>query len=301
MYSLVSRKIDIRDKILGYTTCLRELLWSHSDITQKSIYNSLHRAYFPLFFPVIHCPLPQMDELWGQVWAVCSLMIECYSLHDTRIISMTNLYQALSSSLDYDTEIAQFPFLDSERELILRAMLDLTPVVPDCPGSAIRTPRKLPRKSSGRMEGGEGDGGSDAFSTSARSSIAMSSVEGGRVRGRQQRQQRPPQQEEEESRNKRKRVEEVFHCQCILSIFTLNLRWFNIEIIQVESILSCMHNVYFTLQKDKDSYSQAVAPVMTVPVATPPRHSTRSTSETSTKPSKTTPSRMRILRKFGEC
>ena len=75
--SLVARKIDVRDRIMGYTTCLREMLWSFSDITQKTIYNSLHRRYFSLFFPVIHCPLPQMDEMWGQVQCSTVLWVCC--------------------------------------------------------------------------------------------------------------------------------------------------------------------------------------------------------------------------------
>lgn len=95
IYSLVARKISVRSELMGYTTCLREKLWSFSDITQRTVYESLKEKYFSLFFPVIHCAIPEIDVAWGR---------------------------ALPSDHDYSC-ISECPYLESERELILRALL----------------------------------------------------------------------------------------------------------------------------------------------------------------------------------
>lgn len=219
IHSLVRRKIDVRDKIMGYTTCFREMLWSYSDITQKTVYNSLHRRYFPLFFPIVHCPLPPVDELWGQ---------------------------ALALNIEYEKEIDQYPFLDSERELILRAMLSLE--IPDTLRSV--SDRKMPScRKSNQNYGGMSDT-SDA-------GTCISSTDDSKQKKRLGRLQRTD--NANEGVNKRKRYDEV------------------------ESTT--------TPSKEKDSN----------PVSTPPsRKSTRNLSESASK-GKSTPSRMRIIRKFGEC
>jgi len=236
--SLVSRKIQVRDKIMGYTTCLREMLWAHSDITQKSVYNSLHRMYFSLFFPVIHCPLPQIDEMWGM---------------------------ALASNVDYDKEIAQFPYLDSERELILRAMLSDDV---DTASSLNRTPSSK-RARPPRIAGSRGRGASSHNSVNSDISgtgTGASSVDDcGRKRKEKRHISRAPPQEQA----------------------------------QVLPDADDMQEGRVKRNRRDDEESQAG---MTTPQKTVDPSSSTPASRTSTRSAaKSTPSRMRIIRKSGEC
>ena len=125
--------------------------------------------------------------------------------------------------MDYDEEIAQFPYLDSERELILRAMLSTAVDT----GSVNRTPSSSRAPPSSMARGAAGGGRSkmpsynsvnSGMSDASGSGTGVSSMDelkrrgrggGGGERGQKQRSQ-GSQEGGEESRSKRKRSNEVW-------------------------------------------------------------------------------------------
>ena len=113
--------------------------------------------------------------------------------------------------MDYEKEIANFPFLDSERELILRAMLNIEVDIPPQfkgPPSAIKVSSTKGHTEKGRISsrGSVHSGMSDISDTAT----ALSSADDSRHKRRSGKKSlRSNDNEVEEIRSKRKRREEV--------------------------------------------------------------------------------------------